>query len=255
MSIKYQGATIAGLPPIDSALDPTSNNAIANNTVTTALAGKQNAIMVNGVLQGNNGTISATQIDTTPAKDSDNLITSGGVFSNTMTTYHTLADNTDLNSVTTPGVYGLSGSRIFINYPIPSASAQYGVLEVVPGSTGNICIQRLTRLTDIFIRYMLSTAPTWSDWEKIGSSRTFTDITVATSAWGTSTLYTGYPYRAAITCTGITDSWMPEVIFNPSEATSGNFAPVATSATDIVYIYAKVKPTTDITIPRIRCEY
>ena len=38
-----------------------------------------------------------------------------------------------------------------------------------------------------------------------------------------------------------------------TDATSGNFAPVCETYNGGVYIYAKEKPTTTITIPTIEC--
>ena len=55
--------------------DPTINEALA------ALAEKQGAIIVSGVLQGDGqGNITAKTVDTAPASDSGNLITSGAVY-------------------------------------------------------------------------------------------------------------------------------------------------------------------------------
>lgn len=58
-----------------SSQDPTINEALA------ALAEKQGAIIVSGVLQGDGqGNITAKTVDTAPASGSSNLITSGAVY-------------------------------------------------------------------------------------------------------------------------------------------------------------------------------
>ena len=46
---------------------------------------------------------------------------------------------------------------------------------------------------------------------------------------------------------------VPEVIFGPAEAASGNFCPVAVTYDGGVYIYAASVPEGDVTIPTILC--
>ena len=80
---------------------------------------------------------------------------------------------------------------------------------------------------------------------------TFTSKSVATSAWTSNTTYDGYPYRAAVACTGVTAAMFAEVVFSPADATSGNFAPVCDTYNGGVYLYAKAVPDAAITIPTI----
>ncbi len=82
-------------------------------------------------------------------------------------------------------------------------------------------------------------------------SLTFTNVAVAVASWVSSATYTDYPYQATITCTGMDSTYVPSVIFNVTEATSGSFAPVSTSGTDSVIIYANAIPSAAITIPTI----
>ena len=51
----------------------------------------------------------------------------------------------------------------------------------------------------------------------------------------------------------MTAAHVPEVNYGATEAASGDFAPVATSGSGTVKIYAAVKPTAAITIPSIIC--
>lgn len=81
----------------------------------------------------------------------------------------------------------------------------------------------------------------------------FTNTTVATSAWASNATYSAYPYRAAVTLSGVTASHDPDVTFSVADATSGNFAPVADSYAGGIYIYAATKPTATVTIPTIVC--
>lgn len=83
----------------------------------------------------------------------------------------------------------------------------------------------------------------------------FQNKSVATTAWTSSTTYSaqGYNFRASVACTGVTTSHRPSVTFGCEQAVSGNFAPVAESTVDGVYIYAKEQPTAAISIPSIVC--
>ena len=80
---------------------------------------------------------------------------------------------------------------------------------------------------------------------------TFTSKSVATSAWTSNTTYDDYPYRAAVACSGVTAAMFAEVVLSPTDATSGNFAPVCQTYAGGVYLYAKAVPDAAITIPTI----
>lgn len=81
----------------------------------------------------------------------------------------------------------------------------------------------------------------------------FTDVSVPASAWGNDSTYGAYPFAATITAAGVTTAHVPEVNYGATEAASGDFAPVASSGSGTVKIYAAVKPTVAITIPSIIC--
>ena len=81
----------------------------------------------------------------------------------------------------------------------------------------------------------------------------FSGVSVAASAWVNDSTYAAYPYAASIACPSVTASHVPEVVFGATEATSGNFAPVALSGSGTVKIYAATKPTTAITVQSITC--
>ena len=82
----------------------------------------------------------------------------------------------------------------------------------------------------------------------------FQNVSVAASAWANSSTYAGYPFAAVISCAGVTANHVPEVTFGVTEATSGNFAPVALSGAGTVTIYAAERPGGSITLPVIKCE-
>ena len=81
----------------------------------------------------------------------------------------------------------------------------------------------------------------------------FSAVSVAASAWVSDSTYAAYPYAASIACSGVTASYVPEVVFGAVEATSGNFAPVALSGSGTVKIYAATKPTAAIAVQSITC--
>ena len=82
----------------------------------------------------------------------------------------------------------------------------------------------------------------------------FQNVTVAASAWANRSTYAGYPFAAVISCAGVTANHVPEVTFGVTEATGGNFAPVALSGAGTVTISAAEKPGGAITLPVIKCE-
>lgn len=93
-------------------------------------------------------------------------------------------------------------------------------------------------------------------WGNVSTTLKFTNKTVAagTSGWTSNdTTYSGFPYKANITCAGVTPNHVPNVIFDYNELISGNFCPFADSTTGIVSIYCKIQPTAAITIPTIYC--
>lgn len=81
----------------------------------------------------------------------------------------------------------------------------------------------------------------------------FSGVSVAASEWASDSTYAAYPYAASIACSGVTASYVPEVVFGAVEAASGNFAPVALSGSGTVKIYAATKPTAAITVQSITC--
>ena len=81
----------------------------------------------------------------------------------------------------------------------------------------------------------------------------FSGVSVTASAWVNDSTYAAYPYAASIACPGVTASHVPEVVFGATEATSGNFAPVALSGSGTVKIYAATKPTAAIMVQSITC--
>lgn len=87
--------------------------------------------------------------------------------------------------------------------------------------------------------------------ERITDKILKTNVSVAKSAWVSSTAHEDYPYQATISITGATPNMVPEVNFSFADAVEGNFAPIAQTVSGGLVIYAKETPTAAITIPTI----
>ena len=81
----------------------------------------------------------------------------------------------------------------------------------------------------------------------------FQNITVETSLWVEDETYEQFGYKAEIACEGVAENYFSDVVFNVSEAISGNYAPISITSENKVIIYAVEKPTGTIIIPTIKC--
>lgn len=120
---------------------------------------------------------------------------------------------------------------------------------------------------------VVSISPTLTSGTKIGTitiDGTSTDLyskdndlifqnkTVATSSWVSDSSQSWsdeYGYKGTVAgCTGVTSAYIPTVVFDYDDLSSGNFAPYTTCDDNgNVYIYAKAAQTSVITIPTIHC--
>jgi hypothetical protein len=79
----------------------------------------------------------------------------------------------------------------------------------------------------------------------------FTNVQVATGSFVADVTYSGYGYKADITCVGVTVDYKADVVFAPAEADSGDYSSVCLTGVDTVTIYAKKIPASLITVPTI----
>jgi hypothetical protein len=77
---------------------------------------------------------------------------------------------------------------------------------------------------------------------------TSTNVSVATSAWVADSTYSDYPKAATVSISGVTATMVPEVVFAPGDATSGNYAPVAVCVAGGVKVFAAEAPEAAITL-------
>lgn len=75
----------------------------------------------------------------------------------------------------------------------------------------------------------------------------FTNVNA--SNWVSDSTYASFPYRCNISCSDVTAEDYAEVVFDVTQAISGNYAPVCETGTNIVSIWASTDDT--ITIPAI----
>lgn len=78
------------------------------------------------------------------------------------------------------------------------------------------------------------------------------NVTVATSAWVSDSTYADFGFKADITFSGCSSDYFADVVFAPTEAMSGKFAPICETGTNKVTIYASEVPSASITIPTIK---
>ena len=81
----------------------------------------------------------------------------------------------------------------------------------------------------------------------------FKDVEVPISSFVSDSTYPQYPYKAELSCPGVTSNYVPEIMFGLADAVTGIFSPIAESGTDTVTIYASSIPSSIITIPSIIC--
>lgn len=81
----------------------------------------------------------------------------------------------------------------------------------------------------------------------------FTNTIVPAESFVDDTTYQDFPFRAAVELTGVISSMIPDVVLALSDATSGNFAPVAECYNGGIYLYAASAPDAALTVPTIIC--
>lgn len=88
-----------------------------------------------------------------------------------------------------------------------------------------------------------------SDTSRQKANLYFTNVEVASNRFASDSTYPGYSYKGSVALTNVIASFYADVVFAPSEALSGNYAPICEAYNGGVYIWSKVD--TAITIPTI----
>ena len=75
---------------------------------------------------------------------------------------------------------------------------------------------------------------------------------VATSAWvSDTTTYPDYPYKATLSCPGVTANHFVQVCFSPEHVVNYVPAPVCLAGTDQVTVWMMIDPGVSITVPTV----
>ena len=85
------------------------------------------------------------------------------------------------------------------------------------------------------------------------SKLVFINTTALPSEFIADVTYTDFPYRAAVSLSGVTDTMIPEVIFSLTDSVEGIFAPICESYNGGIYVYSDSVPENTVTIPTIIC--
>ena len=120
--------------------------------------------------------------------------------------------------------------------------------------TDSTLLNKITEVTEDLSNFITTTTENFENQQaNINSLKPIVvqNVSISSTSWVEDTTYSDFPYRTSISISGVTADMVPEVIFAPTEALSGNYAPVAATYTGGVYIYSKV--STAITIPTIIC--
>lgn len=115
-------------------------------------------------------------------------------------------------------------------------------------------LNKITEVTEDLSNFITTTTSNFeSQQANINSLKPIVaqNVSVSSTSWAEDTTYPDFSYRTSISISGVTTDMVPEAIFAPTEALSGNYAPVAATYTGGVYIYSKV--STAIIIPTIIC--
>lgn len=151
------------------------------------------------------------------------------------------ASGKNINITLSKGDVGLGNvdNTSDLNKPISTATqtALNAKQDVLPTQSGNDGKYLTTNGTTV----------SWATVQAGPKFLTFQNITAST--WVSDNTYSEYSYKCVLTCTGVTSSDYAQVIFNPAQSVSGNYANVCLTDTDTVTIYSKVN--TAISIPTI----
>ena len=89
--------------------------------------------------------------------------------------------------------------------------------------------------------------------DNIAETRTTSMVfeNVATSGWSADSTYSNYPYKATLSCPGVTADHFVQVCFNPQHVVSYVPAPVCLAGQDQVTVWMMINPGASITVPTV----
>lgn len=271
---------------VDATLSLSSENPVQNKVITAALADKADSSDLNGKVDkltdgttghfaaiSANGGISDSGKSASDFAAASTLTEHEAAKINTQTGVHGLRfyngalqyyDGSSWQTIQTGGgggsstLSGLSDVNLgslangeVLLYDGATGKWKNGEIEVVTELSALTDVD-LTSLTDGQVLVYDATAQKWKNGSAAGSNLVKTNTSVAASAWSADSTYADFGYKADITVSGIDSTYFADVVFAPSEAVSGKFAPVSATGTNKVTIYASEVPNGSITIPTIK---
>lgn len=103
-------------------------------------------------------------------------------------------------------------------------------------------------------RYRTSSSKTWETPKPMGGDLIFRNVVVSATLWNSDTQFAsfGYNFKAVVSCPGALETQTPIVTFTPAQSLDDNIGSIIYSVNNGIWIYAKTKPTANITINEIR---
>lgn len=153
----------------------------------------------------------------------------------------TLTAGTDLNDVTAPGVYYLSGAGNYTN--MPPNNITYSILEVFrPSPDSTTCMQRLTVVNSasaVYIRNRRSAGNGWGDWRKIYTQTVGLNSTTINSSSSPVTFYLNGGTRTVMRFIGPNAGLMGEYFLATTTAGTLTVKIIGDEAYNISYTTAR----------------
>lgn len=103
-------------------------------------------------------------------------------------------------------------------------------------------------------RYRTSSSKTWETPKPMGGDLIFRSVVVNTGLWNSDNQFSsfGYNFKAVVSCPGALETQTPMVTFAPAQSLDDNIGSIIYSVNNGIWIYARTKPTANITINEIR---
>ena len=133
----------------------------------------------------------------------------------------TLASGTDLDTITTAGVYAIAGNYTYTNLP---TGITWGILEVTkPSKSASIYFQTLTNGSGrTFKRTHTNNTPNWSAWQELVRSSAGMTLR-GTSSTSSVTFSTAFASAPTVVCTPVASSNQPPSVIVLTSITASGF--------------------------------
>ena len=140
----------------------------------------------------------------------------------------------------------------------------YGIIQFIKYNSSFVKIFFFSHISDsdnsMYICNYNTITKTIKGWDKLVTKEELSkmiiikeNIEITVDSWVNDSTYKDYPYKADIFITNVTEEHLSEVNFDISEILDGIYAPVAKSGNGMVTIYASEIPSSNITIPSVKC--